>query len=180
MTGILFAAGFEEVEAVTPLDFLRRAGIDTVSVGLNKKNIIGSHGIEINCDVCLEADIPRLDSIIIPGGMPGAKNIAESAKAREIISSIYRNHGLIAAICAAPAVVLAPMGILDGKTATCFPGFEERFSNSTNFSEDRVVVDANIITSRAAGTAAEFALTIITYLKDPETAKKIHNVTLQK
>jgi len=150
---ILLADGFEEVEAVTPADFLFRAVID---------------------------DLPEsLDGLILPGGMPGSKNLAESDNVLSLIKSYFSRGKLIAAICAAPAVVLEKAGILDSKMVTCFPGYEDDFSNSV-FKYDRVVVDNNIITSRAPGTAAEFALKIIEILTGKEAAENIFKKTLQK
>jgi len=176
---ILLAEGFEEVETVTPIDFLRRADITVEVLGVTGRRVTGGHNITVECDAAVE-DAGDYDAIICPGGMPGAENIAASTKALELIKKHYRKDKLIAAICAAPAVVLSPLGILDNRKATCFPGFEERFSDSVRFIEDRVVLDGTVLTSRGAGTAAEFACGIIEYLVDTSAADDIWTRTVQK
>jgi 4-methyl-5(b-hydroxyethyl)-thiazole monophosphate biosynthesis len=176
---VLFANGFEEVEGLTQVDFLRRAGINVIMAGVGDTKITGGHDITIVTDVEVSELQDSLDGIIIPGGMPGAANVAASKKAINLIQKLYNSGKLVAAICAAPAVVLSPAGVLTGKKATCYPGYEDRLTDS-HFVEDRVVKVDNVITSRGPGTAAEFAIEIIRYLKDDETAKKIHQQTLQK
>jgi protein deglycase len=177
--GIILAEGFEEVEAVTPADFLNRAGVKVILIGIGGTEIEGSHGIRIRTDAEIADFSEELDAIVIPGGMPGAKNVSLSKEALELIKSMHRKGGLVAAICAAPAVVLTKTNIINGKKLTSFPGYEKNFTHST-YSEDRVVVDGNLITSRGAGTAAEFALAVIEYLVSREEADKIHAATLQK
>lgn len=177
---VFLADGCEEVEALTQVDFLRRAGIKVITAGIGKKTITGGHDIRITADTIVDELDKPFDAVIIPGGMPGAEHIAESRKAGEIIRSTYEAGKLVAAICAAPAVVLAPTGILAGKKATCYPGFEEKLSGDITFTEDRVVVDGNIITSRGPGTAAEFAAAIIRYIEGDKAADEINRKTLQK
>ncbi|WP_319477643.1 DJ-1 family glyoxalase III [Marispirochaeta aestuarii] len=176
---LLLADGFEEVEAVTPIDFLRRAGLDLVTLGVTGLQVTGGHNIIIHADKKLEDFSQEVDALVIPGGMPGAANIAASDKAVKLIEDVYRKDGLIAAICAAPAVVLYPLGILDTRKATCFPGFEKEWTRA-NFSPERVVIDGNVITSRGAGTAAEFSEAIIARLAGDAAAADIHSRTLQK
>jgi 4-methyl-5(b-hydroxyethyl)-thiazole monophosphate biosynthesis len=113
-------------------------------------------------------DIP--DAVILPGGMPGAKNLSESKKVSEMINKANHERRVVAAICAAPALALAPTGILNGKKATCFPGMEKHFPSAVQFSEDRVVTDGNIVTSRGAGTAMEFSLKLVEQLMGHENA----------
>ncbi|HDQ14411.1 MAG TPA: DJ-1/PfpI family protein [Sediminispirochaeta sp.] len=176
---VLFADGFEEVEAVTPVDFLRRAGLEVTTVGVTGSSVLGGHGISIIPDIYisdLKAD--DYDAVIVPGGMPGAENVAGSEEAKKFISTIYERKELVAAICAAPAVVLQPLGILSGRKATCYPGFESRFSSDVEFSTQTVVEDGNVITSRGPGTAAAFAVAIIRRLLDGPTAEKIRERTL--
>ena len=179
---VLLAEGFEEIEAVTPIDILRRAGISVITVGINGTAIKGSHGIILTADTTIEDLSGNIDispyGVIIPGGMPGSVNIAESRTACSFITGINNKSGLIAAICAAPALVLSPLGILNGKSATCYPGCETSFSDKVLFSENNVVMDGNIITSRGAGTASEFALAIIRYLIDDKTAKAFEKTLL--
>jgi len=179
---VLLAEGFEEVEAVTPIDFLRRAEIDVVTAGISGKSLTGGHAIVINADVHIgdiSESADEFDGVIIPGGMPGAQNIVDSKEASEFIKTMMESGKLVAAICAAPAVVLTPLGVIKGKKATCYPGFEEKFTNAT-FEPGRVVVDGNVITSRSPGTAAEFAVAIIRYLIGDDAADYVHKRTLQK
>ncbi|MBN2534970.1 MAG: DJ-1/PfpI family protein [Spirochaetales bacterium] len=175
---LILAEGFEEVEAVTPADFLDRAGVKVFLTGVTGKTVKGAHGITIAADCTLEELPGDIDGVIIPGGMPGSANVASSSRAIALIKKINREGKLVAAICAAPAIVLEKAGVLEGKKATCFPGMENRLTNST-FSNERVVVDGNIITSRAPGTAAEFALTLVEILAGKEAAEKIYKDTLQ-
>ena len=176
---LLLAEGFEEVEAVTPADFLNRAGIEVLITGVTGKTVKGAHNITLLADYELQ-DLPRdLDGVIIPGGMLGSENVALSDDAIDLIKKINREGKLVAAICAAPAIVLEKAGVISGKKATCYPGMEKRFTQST-FSEERVVVDGNVVTSRGPGTAAEFAIKIVEILTGKEAAEKIFNATLQK
>ena len=180
---LLLADGFEEVEAVTPIDFLRRAGIELHVLGVGGRRLTGGHGIQIAADASVDEFGKEFredaDAVLIPGGMPGAANVAASADARNLIMRAHADGKLIAAICAAPAVVLYPLGILDGKAATCYPGFEKEWTKA-RFSEERVVRDGAVITSRGPGTAAEFAEAVIEYLLDSDAAADIHRRTLQK
>ncbi len=177
---IIVAPGFEEVEAVTPLDFLRRAGIEVFAAGLASREVTGSHGITLLCDGTLSEAPDKIDGVVIPGGMPGASNIAENPEAAKLIRRVYQEGGLVAAICAAPAVVLGGTGILSGRRATCFPGFHDRLGQDVQHASDRIVRDGNIVTSQGPGTAAEFAVEIIRYFLGDQAAEKIHTGTLQK
>ena len=180
---IFFAEGFEEVEALTPVDFLRRAGIDVITVGIGGSRIMSGHNVEIATDIQLK-DLDEkaglgYDALIFPGGMPGAENISAAPAVNSLIKKFSQNSGLIAAICASPAVVLFPTGILEGRSVTCYPGFEERFDTTVRFSTDRVVNDGNIITSRGPGTAAEFSIALIEALLSASEAEQIRKGTLQ-
>lgn len=176
---VLLADGFEEVEAVTSIDLLRRAGCDVTVAGVTGERVTGAHDMVVAADLPLSSCTGRFDAVLVPGGMPGASNIARSKDAVTLIRMIAESGGVVAAICAAPAVVLAPNGLLDGKEATCYPGYEKEFGN-VRFSEDRVVVDGNTITSRGPGTAAEFAIKLIEVLLGPAVAEDIRSQTLQK
>ncbi|MDX9801907.1 MAG: DJ-1/PfpI family protein [Spirochaetia bacterium] len=176
----ILAEGFEEIEAVTPIDLLRRAGIEVVAAGLSGIDITGSHGITVLADCELDEADDDFDGVIIPGGLPGSTNIAGNAQAIGFISKMFDNGKLVAAICAAPAVVLGKAGILTGKKVTCAPGFVEKLPSDAVFTEGRVVTDKNIITSRGPGSAAEFAGAIITYFSGKETAEKLLDSTLYK
>ncbi len=165
---VVLAEGFEEIEAVTPIDVLRRAGLDVTTAGIGGLRITGAHGITIEADTTIDAVRELPDAIVLPGGLPGAENLAKSEALNRILEQMDAEGRHIGAICAAPAVALAPTGILDGRSATCYPGFEERFSDAIRFSSDRVVADGNVITSRGPGTALEFALALAGVLAGAE------------
>jgi 4-methyl-5(b-hydroxyethyl)-thiazole monophosphate biosynthesis len=178
---VLLADGFEDVEAVTPIDYLRRAGIEVVTSSISESLTITSRwgGIKLITDTTLSEITEKndWDAVIIPGGMPGASNIAASQEANALIKKMASAGKLVCAICASPVVVLAPLGLLNGKKFTCYPGLEEKTTDG-QWSENRVVVDGNIITSRGAGTAGEFAIAIIENLLDEAAAKKIAETVL--
>jgi len=173
---VLLADGFEDVEAVTPIDYLKRAGIEVTTASISNNLIVTSRwgGIKITADTALTKQITESgwDAVILPGGMPGAVNLAESSEASALIKKMSTNGKLICAICASPVIVLAPLGLLKNKKFTCYPGMEEKTSDGIRL-EDRVVIDGSIITSRAAGTAGEFAVAIIEKLLDKAAAEKI-------
>ncbi len=179
MIALLLAEGFEEVEAVTPADFLRRAGLDVKMVGIGGRRIEGAHGIFFETDLTIEDINEDPEAVIVPGGMPGAENVADNEKALSIIRKVNDNGGVVAAICAAPAVVLQKAGILNGKRVTCYPGFQDKFQNCY-FKKEKVVIDGNIVTSRGPGTAAEFSIKLIEKLLDKQKAEEIRKKTLQR
>jgi len=196
---VLLADGFEDVEAITPIDYLRRAGIEVTTVSISDNLTVTSKwgGIKIIASATL-AEIAKKsasnwDAVILPGGMPGAANLAGSKETSALIKNMAANGKLICAICAAPAIVLAPLGLLNGKKFTCYPGMEEKVTNSaaccasagnsdccanSKWLEERVVTDGNVITSRGAGTAGEFTIAIIEKLLDKATAQKIADAVL--
>lgn len=175
---ILLAEGFEEVEALTCIDYLRRAQIDALGVGLNSLSVTGSHGLVVKADLELKDFTDFFDCVIIPGGMPGTVNIANNARALDLIKKAYTEKRLIAAICAAPALVLGKaLNLLDNKHFTCYPGMESEVPKGL-FSIDKVVKEDNIITSRAAGTAGLFALEIIKTMQGEETYKNLKEALL--
>ncbi len=176
---VLLANGFEEVEAVTPIDYLRRAGVQVFVTGVGGKEIKSARDLVVKTDIDIDKLPDDLDGVVVPGGMPGSTNLAASPKVSQLIKRLFSQGKLVAAICAAPAVVLAPTGILAGKTYTCYPGAEKDVQGAS-FSEKRVVMDGTVITSRAPGTAAEFSLALVEYLAGKEAAQKIHASTLQK
>jgi len=175
---ILLATGFEEIEAVTVVDILRRAGIGIISAGVDSMSITGSHGIAVAADKKLKDIKPNADAVIIPGGMPGALHLHNSSEVNNLIKAMNSRGALIAGICAAPSVVMAPMGLLDNKNATCYPGNQIDFAKSTKYKDEPVVVDGNIITSQGPGTAMEFALAIVEKLIGKDTAGKIRKHAL--
>ncbi|MCL2211291.1 MAG: DJ-1/PfpI family protein [Treponema sp.] len=180
---ILLADGFEEVEAITPFDYLRRAGIEVTTVSISGNLTVTGRwtGVKLLADTTLAELIKNgtgdYDAVILPGGMPGAVNLAASAEAGALIKETAAAGKIIAAICASPAIVLFPLGIIKGKSFTCYPGMEEKVSGA-NWSDARVVTDGNIITSRAAGTAGEWAISIIEKLLDKTDAQKIAETVL--
>ncbi len=177
MVYMFFAEGFEEVEAIATLDVIRRANIEIRSVGIGAKEITGSHGITVICDMPdTEVDYTDADGIILPGGMPGTLNLQSSSVVNDAIDYCVENNKLLAAICAAP-LILGQKGLLKGKNAVCFPGFEEDLIGA-KISEDFICTDGNIITAKGMGSAINFGLTIVEYFKDFETAEKLRG-TLQ-
>jgi 4-methyl-5(b-hydroxyethyl)-thiazole monophosphate biosynthesis len=170
---VLLAEGFEEVEAITPIDYLRRAGIEvSIASIVSNLSVKGARGITVNADAALKNLKQAWDAVVIPGGMPGASNIAASKEAGALITEMTADGKLVCAICASPAVVLAPLGLLSGKKFTCYPGMEERVQGAS-WKEDPVVTDGNIITSRGAGTAGAFAIAIISKLLSQAEGDKI-------
>jgi len=180
LVGVILAEGFEEVEAVTPIDFLRRAGIDVVTVALMELQVRGAHGITVAADTSLDRFPEEADAILIPGGMPGSANIADSGIVRDLVRRFDDQGRLVAAICAAPALVVGGAGILKGRDFTCFPGMEEQAGEGGRYTGDMVTVDGNLITACGAGAAAEFSQAVIAYLTDNENALRIMKTTCQK
>lgn len=169
---IFMADGTEEVEALTVVDLLRRAGVTVVTVSImGKDSIVSSHGIEMKTDAIFGGDYADGDMIVLPGGMPGTNYLAAHEGLRDVLFSYKDREKYLAAICAAPSV-LGRNGLLAGKKATCYPGFEE-FLQGATIVTDRVAHDGKFITSRGLGTAIDFALELITVLCDAATAEKI-------
>ncbi len=170
---VILAPGFEEVEAVVPVDILRRCDVDVLIAGLGANEIISARGIKIAADIILEEYSDMPDVVIIPGGMPGAENLANSIKVKDLILKMNAEKRLIAAICASPALVLAPAGVLNGRTATCYPGMERTFAPGVKFVEEEVIKDGNIITSRGPATAFAFGIKIAEELVGKEKAHMV-------
>ena len=174
MIYVFLADGFEECEALAPVDILRRAELEVKTVGVGNKEITGAHGITVVCDIAdTEAVADNLNAVILPGGMPGTLNLGANETVNAVIKKFAAEGKMVAAICAAPSV-LGAAGILEGRHATCYPGFEEKLNGAVAL-EDAVVIDGHIITSRGMGTAIDFGLAIIWYLLDDETAEKVKN-----
>ena len=179
MIYLFLANGFEEIEALCPLDLLRRAGLQVTTVGIGGDLIKGSHGIAVGADM---PDTMYRDSkpemIILPGGMPGSKNLDESRIVDSALRAAASSGGYLAAICAAP-MVLGKRGYLEGKTATCFPGFEEHLKGATLAPDGvRVVTDGNIITAAGMGVALEFGLALVRVLKGNDAAEDLRRAVL--
>lgn len=178
MIYFFLADGFEETEALAPLDILRRADISAKTVGIGGKTVTGSHGIPVVCDIS-DSEISldkNLDGIFLPGGMPGTLNLEKSKTVNKAIDYCAENGLLIAAICAAPSI-LGHKGLLKNKNAICFPGFESELEGAV-LSDKFVCEDGNILTAKGMGSAVEFGLKIAEYLLDSEKANKIRS-TLQ-
>lgn len=170
---MFFADGFEEVEAIAALDVIRRSGIEIESVGIDSKQITGSHGITVICDKS-EDDISvsdKLDGIILPGGMPGTTNLQNSKTVNMFIDYCTENNLYLCAICAAP-LILGQKGLLNNKTATCFPGFED-FLSGAILSDEYVCTDGKIITARGMGSAVNFGLAIVAAVKGKKASDEL-------
>ena len=172
MIYMFLGTGFEETEAIAPLDLLRRAGLEVQTVGLNGKVIYGGHGIGVEADITIEQlDLTRLDMVILPGGLGGVASIRGCEKAMEAIRFAYENDKYTAAICAGPTV-LADLGIVNGRKATCYPGCEEQMGSAVMV-EAAAVTDGKLITGTSAGCAVPFGLALIAALKGREEADRI-------
>ncbi len=173
MVYVFLANGFEEIEALCPVDLLRRAGVEVTTVGIGSEVIRGAHGITVHADI---PDImykdPSPEMIILPGGMPGAENLDRSRIVDTAINIASKKGAYIAAICAAP-FLLGKRGILRGKKAVCFPGFEDMLDGASIVDGDSVVIDGNIITAKGMGAAVSFGLALVSLLCGNETASAI-------
>ena len=179
MVYLFLANGFEEIEALTPLDVLRRAGVPVTTVGVGGDSILGAHGIRV------QADIPDTmyrdsapDMIILPGGMPGSQHLDHSRVVDVALRAGAKNGAYLCAICAAP-MVLGKRGYLSGKRAVCYPGFEEYLEGAT-VTDARVECDAKIITSKGMGAALEFGLALVEVLCGKEKAAQISQAVFAK
>lgn len=171
MVYVFLAKGFEELEALAPVDVLRRAGVQVKTVGVTGKRVSGSHGISINCDITIyEATFEELDGIILPGGMPGTTNLEKDETVNKFIDYAAGNGKIIGAICAAP-MILGHKGLLQGKNAVCFTGFEKELTGA-HVLDRPAVRDGNIITGWGAGGAMDFALLYLEALYDNEEIAK--------
>lgn len=177
MIYVMLAPGFEEIEALAFVDILRRADIDVNTVSIdNTPTVTGSHNITIVADVNLKDIKSIADGIVLPGGLPGTYNLQNNETVTNMLQT-YNNSGkIVAAICAAPSV-LGQLELLKNKYATCYPSFEEKLIGA-NVISDRVVADGNIITSRGAGTAHDFAFKFVEILKGKDKAKELRSSML--
>lgn len=172
MVVVLLANGFEEIEALAPVDLLRRAGLDVKTVGVSGSFVEGAHGIRVECDALPDdIDLKRVTMAIFPGGMPGATNLDASPFTDEVIKAVTENGGHLAAICAAP-LVFGRRGLLRGRAATCYPGFEGELTGAS-ITDAPVVTDGNITTARGMGVATEFGLELISLTRGKDVADKI-------
>lgn len=173
MVYLLLGTGFEEIEAIAPLDLLRRANIDVCTVGISGKTVYGSHKIGITADIEIDQlDLADLEMIILPGGLGGVASARACPKALDALRFAWENGKFVAAICAGPTV-LADLGITDGKQATCYPGCEEQMGSAKMVENAAVIRDGKLITGTSAGCAIPFGLELIAALKGKEEADRV-------
>lgn len=203
---VFLAPGFEEIEAFTVIDYLRRANIDVITVSVPEENspkneivVIGSHEITVIADNTLKDFIEIMDgkepdAIYFPGGMPGATNLAANQYLFQLITKMDRKGKLVTALCASPAVVLAQTGVLANRKWTCYPGMEQNLAvycgsevkarevteNSHHIKDVPFVLDNNLLTGRGPGTAEQFSMKLVELLTNPETAQRIHDGSCQR
>ena len=170
---VFLADGFEEIEGLTVVDLLRRAGIDTVTVSImGRLEIEGSHRIRVKADMLFQEIDPGMeDTLVLPGGMPGTRYLGECRELTELLIKANEEKRRMAAICAAPTV-FGKLGFLIGRKAICYPGMEEGLTGAV-VTVESVVTDGHITTSRGLGTAIPFALRLIELIKDEDTARRI-------
>lgn len=175
MVYILLAPGFEEAEALVPVDMLRRANIETATVSITGEPVPGSHGVTVLADVTLDdVDLSRADMIVLPGGGPGYKNLGKEPRVEQLVRKAAERGLWLAAICAAPTL-LGRWGLLEGKNAVCYPGMEEGLTGAQPQMDQGVVVAGKVITGRAAGSAFDFGLTLVETLAGKEESDKVRH-----
>ncbi len=176
---IPLANGFEEIEAVTLIDVLRRAGFSVTTCGLNSLQVRGAHNVTVAADTMIdEVFKDKWDLVVLPGGMPGATNLRDDARVGRLLEQTAKADGYVGAICAAP-IALARYGFVQGRKATSYPGFGGQMPGAT-YCEDRVVCDGKVLTSRGPGTAMEFALAITELLAGSAKAEELKKQMLVK
>lgn len=175
MVYCFLAEGFEETEAVVPVDILKRAGVSVKFVSVSKETVTSSHGLKVTADLLIDdiSSFNDIEAIILPGGMPGTLNLQLSKKLRSIIEYCDENKIYICAICAAP-LIIGEMGLLEGRNVTCYPGYEKKLHGAV-VHKDKVVADGHFITARGAGVAIYFGLTIAEKLVSRDTADDIYS-----
>ena len=173
MVYVLLGTGFEETEAITPIDLLRRSGAEVLTVGISGKTVYGGHGIGVEADITIEQLEPeKADMIVLPGGLGGVASIQGCQQALDAVKFMYEQGRFVAAICAAPTI-LAQLHITDGKQAVCYPGCETQMGNARMRTDLACVTDGKVITAASAGCAIPFGLALIEALKGKEAADKI-------
>ena len=156
---VLLAEGFETIEALTTVDVLRRAGVECSTFGTKSLEVTTSHSVTVKADKVLSDEIYNYDIVVLPGGMPGSVNLRDDENVNEIVKKFYDEGKIVAAICAGP-ITFGKLGIINGKNATCYPGFDDQLVGC-NYKEELVVVDGNIITGRGPAAAIQFAFEIL-------------------
>ncbi len=166
------AEGFEEIEAITIVDVLRRAELEVKTCHLREANVTGAHRLTVKAELSIESvDAKNVSMVVLPGGMPGSSNLAENQRVLEIVKSVSAAGGYVAAICAAP-MVLAAAGLIKGRRVTCYPGFEGKLDGAS-VSKDKVVVDGKVITGNGPGSAIPFALKLVELLRGKAVADEL-------
>ncbi len=172
MIYLLLADGFEEIEALTPLDVLRRAGLSVRTLSIKNGPVVGAHGVAVTADLPAEEANDPVELLILPGGMPGAKNLDACPQTDRLIQKTAADGGRIAAICAAP-MILGKRGLLAGRRAVCYPGFEQHLTGAILAADCDVVTDGNITTAVGMGAAPKFATALLALMTDNNTAAEI-------
>ena len=173
MVYVLLGTGFEEIEAIAPLDLMRRAGVEVLTVGIGGKTVYGGHGIGVEADITLdEMDLTNLEMIVLPGGLGGVASIRASQAAMDAVAFAAENHRYVAAICAGPTV-LADLGITDGRKVTCYPGCENDMGTAEYIPGQACLQDGTVITGTSAGCAISFGLMLVAALKGQAAADAI-------
>ena len=180
MVYVLLGTGFEETEAIAPIDLLRRAGIQVLTVGVNGKTVVGGHGIGVEADITVdEMDLTAMDMIILPGGLGGVASVRACPAAMEALRFAWDNGKFVAAICAGPTV-LADLGITDGKEVTCYPGCESQMGSANMISDVAFVRDGKLITGTSAGCAVSFGLALVAALKGQDASDTVaHQIVIR-
>lgn len=169
---VFLADGFEEVEALAPVDILRRAKLDVKTVGVTGREVTGSHNVTVKADIALsDVQTDDIEGVILPGGMPGTLNLEKSQGVIDAVKYAYENQKIVAAICAAPSI-FGHLGYLDGRKATCFPSFETELKGA-EYTAAHTETDGNVITAKGAGCAVEFGHAIVSKALSKEAADKV-------
>ena len=181
MVYLFLADGFEEIEALTPVDLLRRAGIEVTTVGISSTTVTGAHGITVSADMSYTDATARIgedmEMVILPGGMPGTKNLDASVTVHKAIDLAIEQNAYIAAICAAP-MILGKRGMLQGKNAVCYPSFEEYLTGANIPDAKKLVVDGKIITAKGMGVSCDLGLEIVKLLCGEEKSKALRKAII--
>lgn len=173
MVYIILGKGFEEVEAVAPMDILRRGGVDAAFAGIGGKTVSGTHSIQITADTTVEKiDLAKTDMLIIPGGMGGVESIEGSKAAMELVKKAYEKGIPLGAICAGPRV-LGRVGALKGKHAVCYPGMDSQMGGALIDNSRMACTDGNIVTGRGPGAAISFGLEVLKFLRGEKAAEQV-------
>lgn len=187
---VFLADGFEEIEALTPVDYFRRAGSNVTTFSIKNQNVTGSHSITVIADKIFSENIPLPDCIVLPGGMPGAKNLSDDEHLISFIKKCYSQNKIVGALCAAPVVILAKTGLLSNHSFTCYPGMQNElhtycndatlFEKNVYISNAPFVTDGNLVTGRGPGCAEQFSMELIRLVMGREIAEKIRTQSVQR